>query len=147
MQGCHGAWLVYNSDSSFGRSRPSVRSNRFRGSCGELKLPAFPALMLRLALPLILAELAWLSMGIVDTMMVGHLANSAEAIGGASLAGMIFSVAGIFGIGLLMGMDTLVAQSFGAGKLEDCNKSLWNMIYLTLPLAPVLMGLYPKSVV
>ena len=101
--------------------------------------------MLRLALPLILAELAWLSMGIVDTMMVGHLANSAEAIGGASLAGVIFSVAGIFGIGLLMGMDTLVAQSFGAGNLEDCHKSLWNMIYLTLPLAPVLMGLVELS--
>jgi MATE family multidrug resistance protein len=101
--------------------------------------------MLRLALPLILAELAWMSMGIVDTMMVGHLPNSAEAIGGASLAGVIFSVAGIFGIGLLMGMDTLVSQSFGAGNLEDCNKSLWNMIYLTLPLAPVLMVIVELS--
>src|SRR5580704_8038815 len=101
--------------------------------------------MLRLALPLILAELAWMSMGIVDTMMVGHMPNSAEAIGGASLAGIIFSVAGIFGIGLLMGMDTLVSQSFGAGNTEDCNKSLWNMVYLTLPLAPVLMGLVEIS--
>jgi MATE family multidrug resistance protein len=101
--------------------------------------------MLRLALPLILAELAWLSMGIVDTMMVGHLPNSAEAIGGASLAGVIFSVAGIFGIGLLMGMDTLVSQSFGAGDTDDCNKSLWSMLYLTLPLAPALMGLVELS--
>ncbi len=101
--------------------------------------------MLRLALPLILAELAWMAMGIVDTMMVGRLPNSAEAIGGASLAGIIFSVAGIFGIGLLMGMDTLVSQSFGAGDTEDCNKSLWTMVYLTLPLAPVLMGLVELS--
>ncbi len=103
--------------------------------------------MLRLALPLILAELAWVSMGLVDTMMVGRLRNSAEAIGGASLASVIFSVAGIFGIGLLMGMDTLVSQSFGAGDTEDCNKSLWNMVYLTLPLAPVLMGLVELSLV
>jgi len=101
--------------------------------------------MLRLALPLILAELAWMSMGIVDTMMVGHLPNSAEAIGGASLAGVIFSVAGIFGIGLLMGMDTLVSQSYGAGDTEDCNKSFWNMVYLTVPLAPVLMGMVQLS--
>ena len=101
--------------------------------------------MLRLALPLILAELAWMSMGLVDTMMVGRLQNSAEAIGGASLAGIIFSVAGIFGIGLLMGMDTLVSQSFGAGDTEDCNKSLWNMLYLTLPLTPILMGLVELS--
>lgn len=97
--------------------------------------------MLRLALPLILAELAWMSMGIVDTMMVGRLPHSAEAIGGTSLAGVLFSVAGIFGIGLLMGMDTLVSQSYGAGDTDDCNKSLWNMVYLTLPLAPLLMGL------
>jgi len=101
--------------------------------------------MLRLALPLILAELAWMAMGIVDTIMVGRLPNSAEAIGGASLAGVIFSVAGIFGIGLLMGMDTLVSQSFGAGDTEDCNKSLWNMVYLTLPLTPILMGLVELS--
>ena len=97
--------------------------------------------MLRLALPLILAELAWMSMGIVDTMMVGRLSHGAEAIGGTSLAGVIFSVVGIFGIGLLMGMDALVSQSYGAGDTDDCNKSLWNMVYLTLPLAPVLMGL------
>jgi len=101
--------------------------------------------MLKLALPLILAELAWMSMGIVDTIMVGHLPNSAEAIGGASLAGILFSVAGIFGIGLLMGMDTLVSQSFGAGNQDDCNRTLWNMVYLTLPLAPVLMGLVELS--
>jgi MATE family multidrug resistance protein len=97
--------------------------------------------MLRLALPLILAELAWMSMGIVDTMMVGRLSHGAEAIGGTSLAGVIFSVVGIFGIGLLMGMDALVSQSYGAGDTDDCNKSLWNMVYLTLPLAPLLMGL------
>src|ERR1051326_2280776 len=96
--------------------------------------------MLRLALPLILAELAWTLMGLVDTMMVGRLPHSAEAIGGSSLAGIIFSVAGIFGIGLLMGVDTLVSQSFGAGDIEDCNRSLWNMLSLTLPLAPLLMG-------
>ena len=44
-----------------------------------------------------------------------------------------------------MGMDTLVSQSFGAGDTEDCNKSLWNMVYLTLPLAPILMGLVELS--
>ena len=28
--------------------------------------------MLRLALPLVLAEVGWMSMGVVDTIMVGH---------------------------------------------------------------------------
>ena len=36
---------------------------------------------LRLALPLVFAELGWMSMGVVDTIMVGRLPNSAVAIG------------------------------------------------------------------
>ena len=40
--------------------------------------------MLTLALPLILAELGWMSMGIVDTMMVGHMANPAINIAAAA---------------------------------------------------------------
>jgi hypothetical protein len=36
---------------------------------------------LRLALPLVLAEIGWMTMGIVDTMMVGRLPDSAAAIG------------------------------------------------------------------
>ena len=41
--------------------------------------------VLTLALPLILAELGWMSMGIVDTMMVGHMANPALAISAAEI--------------------------------------------------------------
>ena len=41
--------------------------------------------MLRLAIPLVLAELGWMTMGVVDTMMVGRQANSAVAIGAVSL--------------------------------------------------------------
>ena len=37
--------------------------------------------MLRLAVPIVLAEIGWMVMGIVDTIMVGRLPNSAEAIG------------------------------------------------------------------
>ena len=40
--------------------------------------------VLTLALPLILAELGWMSMGIVDTIMVGHMANPALAISSAA---------------------------------------------------------------
>jgi len=35
---------------------------------------------LRLALPLVLAEIGWMTMGIVDTVMVGHLPDSANSI-------------------------------------------------------------------
>ena len=42
--------------------------------------------MLRLAMPLVCAELGWMTMGIVDTMMVGRQTNSAVAIVGSRLS-------------------------------------------------------------
>jgi MATE family multidrug resistance protein len=44
--------------------------------------------MLALAAPVVVAELGWVTMGIVDTVMVGPL--GADAIGAVGLAGMLF---------------------------------------------------------
>ncbi len=79
-----------------------------------------------------------MSMGIVDTMMVGRLPNSAAAMGAVSLGSSIFIVLGLFGGGLLLGLDTLVSQAFGAGMREDCHRSLINGIYLSVALTPIL---------
>jgi MATE family multidrug resistance protein len=95
---------------------------------------------LRLALPLVLAELGWMSMAIVDTMMVGRLPQSAVAIAAVSLGGILVNVLGFFGGGLLIGLDTMVSQAFGAGQREDCHRSLLNGIYLSLALTPLLMA-------
>src|ERR1700737_247120 len=94
----------------------------------------------RLALPLVLAELGWMSMAIVDTVMVGHLPDSATAMGAVSLGSNIFIVLALFGAGLLMGLDTLVSQAFGAGQREDCPRSLINSIYLSIALTPILVA-------
>jgi MATE family multidrug resistance protein len=96
--------------------------------------------MLRLAIPIVLAELGWMAMAIVDTMMVGHQANSAVAIGAVSLGSILYYVIAIFGTGIMLGLDTLVSQSYGAGDIEDTHRSLVNGVYLSLALAPVLMG-------
>jgi MATE family multidrug resistance protein len=97
----------------------------------------FPPLA-ALAWPLALSNLGWMTMGIMDTIMVGRL--SAEAIGAVSLGGVIFSTAGIFGGGVLLGLDALVPKSYGAGDVEDCHRSLLDSIYLTIPLSAALMG-------
>jgi MATE family multidrug resistance protein len=97
--------------------------------------------MLRLALPLVFAELGWMTMGIVDTMMVGRQSNSAVAIGAVSLGSILYYGVAIFGAGLMLGLDTLVSHAFGAGDLEDAHRSLVNGVYLSLVLTPVLMGL------
>ena len=95
--------------------------------------------MFALAWPLVLAEVGWMAMAIVDTIMVGHMHNSAEAIGGVSLGGVIFYTGAIFGASLLFSLDTKVSQSFGAGDLVDANHSLLNALYIVVPLAPFSM--------
>jgi MATE family multidrug resistance protein len=97
--------------------------------------------MLRLAIPLVLAELGWMTMAIVDTMMVGRQAHSAEAIGAVSLGSILFNAIAIFGTGLMLGLDTLVSHSYGAGNVEDCHHSLVNGVYLSFAITPFLMGI------
>src|SRR5216683_3386624 len=94
---------------------------------------------LRLALPLIFAEIGWMSMGVVDTIMVGRLPNSAVAIGATGLGQSLYHVVAIFGGGLLLGMDTFVAQAFGREDLNDARNTLLNGSLLAFLLTPLLM--------
>ena len=57
-----------------------------------------------------------------------------------SLGSILYYVVAIFGTGLMLGLDTLVSHSYGAGDLEDAHRSLVNGVYLSLGIAPVLMG-------
>src|SRR5258708_2135970 len=94
---------------------------------------------LRLALPLIFAELGWMTMGIVDVVMVGRLPNSAVAIGATGLGQSLYHSVAIFGGGLLLGMDTFVAQAFGREDLADARRTLVSGLFLAFILAPLLM--------
>src|SRR5579872_1443799 len=94
--------------------------------------------MFKLALPIVLAELGWMAMGVVDLMVVGRLPQSALSIGAVSIGSVIFYMVGVFGMGLLLGLDTLVSQAFGAGDIKDCHHSLLHGIYLSLAASPIL---------
>jgi MATE family multidrug resistance protein len=96
--------------------------------------------MLALAVPVIFAELGWMSMTVVDTIMVGRLGPA--AIGATAIGSSAFYSFGIFGMGLLLGLDTLVSQSYGAGKPEDCHHSLTQAVYLALGITVPLMVLF-----
>ncbi|HET9837153.1 MAG TPA: MATE family efflux transporter, partial [Candidatus Angelobacter sp.] len=96
--------------------------------------------MLRLAAPLALTELGWLCMSFVDTVMVGRLPYSATAIGAVSVGSTLFYTIGIFGSGTMLGMDTLVAQAYGARRLEECHRAMWNSLYFACMISPLLMA-------
>src|SRR5437773_1122415 len=95
--------------------------------------------MLRLATPVVLAEMGWVSMSIVDTIVVGRI--SPAAIGAVSVGSLLFYTLAIAGTGLLLGLDTLVSQSFGAGDIDDCHRSLVSSLYIVVPLSIALMGI------
>lgn len=97
--------------------------------------------MMRIAGPLVAAELGWMFQGVVDTMMVGRLPDSAAAIAGSAIGGMAFYYTVIFLEGILFGMDPLVAQAFGAKRYDDCHRTFMASLYFVLPVAPLHMWL------
>src|SRR3954454_9933558 len=100
--------------------------------------------MLRLAAPVVLAELGWMTMGMVDTLMVGRL--SLEAIGAVGVGSSLFLGIVIFAMGLMLGLDTLVSHAYGAGDLEDCHRWLVHGVAMALALSlPFMLILFSLS--
>jgi MATE family multidrug resistance protein len=89
--------------------------------------------MFSLAVPVVLAELGWMTMGLVDTLMVGRIGP--EAIGAVGIGSSLFMGICIFAMGLLLGLDTLVSHAFGAGRLDECHNWLAHGVVLSLVLA------------
>jgi MATE family multidrug resistance protein len=91
--------------------------------------------MLALSAPVVMAEVGWVTMGIVDTLMVGRLGPA--AIGAVGLASVLFFAVAIFAMGLLLGLDPLVARAFGAKRVDECHRWLvagvWLGVLVALP--------------
>jgi MATE family multidrug resistance protein len=96
--------------------------------------------MFSLAVPVVIAELGWMTMGMVDTLMVGRL--SAEAIGAVGLGNSLSFAISIFAIGMLLGLDTLVSHAFGAGRMDECHRWLIHGVTLSLTLTLPVMALH-----
>ena len=95
--------------------------------------------MVSLAAPVVVAELGWMLMGIVDVVMVGWLGPA--AIGSVGIGHALFDAIGLFGIGLLAGLDTRISQSFGAGEEVECVRWLRAGMVLAVVGSLVLMSL------
>src|SRR5262249_15449538 len=78
-------------------------------------------------------------MGVVDTMFVGRLPSSADAIGAAGLGTLIYINIALFAGGIVFSLDTIVSQAFGAGRLDECRRAMVHGMYLAGALTPVII--------
>jgi MATE family multidrug resistance protein len=104
---------------------------------GRVDLRAELRALLGLAIPVALSEIGWMTMTIVDVIMVGKL--GAAAIGAVGLGNAIYYAPSLFGIGLLLGLDTMVSRSWGARDYDECHRWLAQAIYIALAFTPLLM--------
>lgn len=64
----------------------------------------------------------------VDSAMVGHVGKTELAAVG--LGGLLVFTLNSFFVGLSYSLNTYVAQSFGAGRMDDCGRYLWQGLHL-----------------
>ena len=88
---------------------------------------------LRLAGPVVAAQLGQMSMGFVDTVMVGRLGPAALA--GVALGNTVFFFLLVMGTGVISAVGPMVAQAHGAGAREPIERSVRQGLWLALLLA------------
>lgn len=93
-----------------------------------------------LALPLILAQLAQVSMGLVDTLMVGRLGG--DALAGVALGSNLFFFALVTGLGVMGAVSPTVSQAFGAGDLRGAGGAAQQSFFIALLLSVPAFALF-----
>ncbi len=88
-----------------------------------------------LALPVVVVQVGIMLMGVVDTVMVGHV--SPRDLAAVALGNLYFFACALFGMGILYALDPLVAQAFGAGDDSTVARSVQRALVLALGLAVV----------
>lgn len=96
--------------------------------------------MLRLAIPVVIVQVGMMAMGVVDTVMVGHI--SAQALAAVALGNLYFFTLAVFALGTLMVLDPVVAQAVGAGDRPAVARAVQRGVIiaalLTIPAAVLL---------
>jgi MATE family multidrug resistance protein len=92
--------------------------------------------LVRLAVPLALAQGGQSLMGVVDTAIVGRA--GALPLAGVGLGNALFMALSVFGMGVMFGLDPLVSQAHGAGDAARTRRLLWQGMWLAAGLSAVL---------
>ncbi len=91
----------------------------------------------RLAVPVIIGQLGHVSMGIVDSVMVGRLGT--VPLAAAALANSLVFLILVFGLGVSMGITPLVAMADGAGDYKKGGRVLQQGLRVCIAVGFLLM--------
>ncbi|PYQ61917.1 MAG: MATE family efflux transporter [Acidobacteria bacterium] len=99
----------------------------------------------RLAVPVVISQLGMMLMGVIDTMMLGHL--SARALAAGALGHILTFCLMNLGYGILSALDPLVSQAHGAEDARaiggHLQRGLVMAAALTVPIVPLLLDVRP----
>jgi MATE family multidrug resistance protein len=85
---------------------------------------------IRLALPLIFAQLAAIGSNVIDTVLAGHV--NAHVLGAVAVGANIWSLAIVSGIGMMMALPPSIAQLDGAGRRHEVGAVFRQAAWLAL---------------
>lgn len=110
---------------------PSPRSAR--------RLPAECLATLRLALPLVLGQLAAVAMNVVDSVLAGR--HGALTLASVAVGTALWNVVMLMLLGILMAIPPSVSQLDGAGKRAEIGPLFRQALWLGLAISLLLLGL------
>ena len=94
--------------------------------------------LVRLAIPLALAQLGQNLMGLVDTAFLGRV--SPEALGAAGIGNGLFFAIVVLPMGIILGSETLISQCVGAKKDREAGQTVRQALWLgTVLFVPTLI--------
>lgn len=96
-----------------------------------------------LAAPIVLTQVAHISLSFVDTVMVGRLGP--QALAGIALGNTVFFTLIVIAMGIVMAVGPMVSQAFGAGEEDPIGRSVRQGLWLSLCLAVVVMVIYENA--
>ena len=90
----------------------------------------------RLALPLVFAQLAAVGSNVIDAVLAGHV--SAHVLGAVAVGASIWSLAIVSGIGMMMAVPPSVAQLDGAGRRPEVGAVFRQALWMALGMGVLL---------
>lgn len=93
----------------------------------------------RLAMPVVLAQIGLMAMGVVDTVMVGRV--SPVDLAAVAVGHLYFFAVSVVGMGILFSLDPVVSQAVGADDSVGVARGLQRGVVLATGLSVVTMAL------